>query len=40
LGARLGARPQIVAVPLEVSIEEAFAPWLADRLRAARAGQS
>jgi tetraacyldisaccharide 4'-kinase len=34
---RLGVRPQIVAVPLEVTIEPAFAPWLAERLRAVRA---
>jgi tetraacyldisaccharide 4'-kinase len=34
---RIGARPHIVAVPLEVAIEPAFAPWLAGRLRALRA---
>jgi tetraacyldisaccharide 4'-kinase len=34
---RLGVRPQILAVPLEVTIEAAFAPWLAERLRAVRA---
>jgi tetraacyldisaccharide 4'-kinase len=28
--------PQIVAVPLEVTIEPAFQPWLAERLRVAR----
>ena len=33
---RFGPRPGIVAVPLQVSIEPAFAPWLAARLRAAR----
>jgi len=33
---RLGVRPQIVAVPLEVAIEPAFVPWLAARLRAVR----
>jgi len=32
-----GVRPQIVAVPLEVTIDAAFAPWLAERLRAVRA---
>ena len=32
-----GCRPQIVAVPLEVTIDAAFAPWLAERLRAVRA---
>jgi tetraacyldisaccharide 4'-kinase len=32
-----GLRPQIAAVPLEVTIEAAFAPWLAERLRAVRA---
>jgi tetraacyldisaccharide 4'-kinase len=32
-----GVRPQIVAVPLEVTIEASFAPWLAGRLRAVRA---
>ena len=32
-----GGRPQIVAIPLEVTIEAAFVPWLAERLRAARA---
>ena len=31
-----GVRPQIVAVPLEVSIESSFTPWLAERLRGAR----
>lgn len=37
---RLGSdpSPQIVAIPLEVSIEPAFQPWLAERLRAAREG--
>jgi tetraacyldisaccharide 4'-kinase len=34
---RIGTHPQIVAVPLEVAIEPAFAPWLAERLRAVRA---
>ena len=34
---RLGPDPQIAAVPLEVAIEPAFAPWLAGRLRAVRA---
>lgn len=34
---RLGVRPQIVAVPLEVTIEPSFDPWLAERLRAVRA---
>jgi tetraacyldisaccharide 4'-kinase len=34
---RIAARPQIVAVPLELAIEPAFGPWLADRLRAVRA---
>jgi tetraacyldisaccharide 4'-kinase len=29
--------PHIVAVPLEVTIDAAFAPWLAERLRAVRA---
>ncbi len=33
-----GVRPHIVAVPLEVTIDSAFQPWLAERLRAARAG--
>ena len=33
-----GGRPQIVAIPLEVSIEPSFQPWLAERLRAAREG--
>jgi tetraacyldisaccharide 4'-kinase len=32
-----GVRPQILAVPLEVAIEPAFAAWLAERLRALRA---
>ena len=32
-----GVRPQITAVPLEVTIDAAFAPWLAERLRAVRA---
>jgi tetraacyldisaccharide 4'-kinase len=32
-----GVRPQILAVPLEVTIEPAFGPWLAERLRAVRA---
>jgi tetraacyldisaccharide 4'-kinase len=32
-----GVRPQIVAVPMEVSIDPAFTPWLAERLRAIRA---
>ena len=36
-GAGAGTTPPIVAVPLHVSIEPAFAPWLAERLRAARA---
>jgi tetraacyldisaccharide 4'-kinase len=34
---RIGVRAHIVAVPLEVAIEPAFAPWLAGRLRAIRA---
>ena len=34
---RIGVQPHIVAVPLEVAIEPAFAPWLAERLRAIRA---
>ncbi len=34
---RIGVQPHILAVPLEVSIEPAFAPWLAERLRAIRA---
>jgi tetraacyldisaccharide 4'-kinase len=34
---RLGVQPHIVAVPLEVAIEPAFAPWLAGRLLALRA---
>ena len=34
---RIGMQPHILAVPLEVSIEPAFAPWLAERLRAIRA---
>ena len=34
---RLGVTPHIAAVPLEVTLEPAFAPWLAERLRAARA---
>jgi tetraacyldisaccharide 4'-kinase len=33
----MGVRPQILAVPLEVAIEPAFAAWLAERLRALRA---
>jgi tetraacyldisaccharide 4'-kinase len=33
---RFGVRPGIVAVPLEVSIEPAFATWLAERLHAVR----
>ena len=33
------SRPPIVAVPLEVTIDPAFEPWLAERLRChARAG--
>jgi hypothetical protein len=28
-----------MAVPLEVTIEPAFRPWLAERLRAARLGR-
>ena len=35
---RLASAGGIVAVPLEVSIEPSFQPWLAERLRAARAG--
>jgi len=35
--ARIGPRPHIAAVPLEVAIDPAFAPWLADGLRAVRA---
>jgi tetraacyldisaccharide 4'-kinase len=31
------SRPQIVAVPLEVTIDSAFGPWLTERLRRARA---
>jgi tetraacyldisaccharide 4'-kinase len=34
---RIGVHPDIRAVPLEVVIEPAFAPWLAGRLRAVRA---
>jgi tetraacyldisaccharide 4'-kinase len=34
---RLAVTPHITAVPLEVTLEPAFAPWLAGRLRAARA---
>ena len=34
---RIGAAPDIVAVPLEVTIDTACAPWLAERLRAVRA---
>jgi tetraacyldisaccharide 4'-kinase len=34
---RIGVHPHIVAVPLEVAIEPAFAPWLARCLRAIRA---
>jgi tetraacyldisaccharide 4'-kinase len=34
---RLGDRPHIVAVPLEVVVEPAFKPWLAERLRVVRA---
>ena len=30
---RLGDRPHIVAVPLEVVVEPAFKPWLAERLQ-------
>ncbi|HET9467970.1 MAG TPA: hypothetical protein VFO48_06150, partial [Vicinamibacterales bacterium] len=33
-----GVRPQIVARPLELSIEPSFQPWLAERLRVAREG--
>jgi len=33
-----GVRPQISAVPLEVTIDPAFTPWLAERLRAIRVG--
>lgn len=32
-----GGRPQIVAIPLEVTLDAGFAPWLADRLRTIRA---
>jgi tetraacyldisaccharide 4'-kinase len=34
---RIGDAPGVLAVPLEVTIEAAFAPWLAERLRAIRA---
>jgi tetraacyldisaccharide 4'-kinase len=34
---RIGTAPGILAVPLEVTIEPAFTPWLAERLRAVRA---
>jgi len=34
-----GVRPQISAVPLEVTIDPTFTPWLAERLRAIRAGE-
>jgi tetraacyldisaccharide 4'-kinase len=34
---RIAEPAGIVAVPLEVTLDPAFAPWLADRLRAARA---
>jgi tetraacyldisaccharide 4'-kinase len=34
---RIGTAPGILAVPLEVTIETAFAPWLAEQLRAVRA---
>jgi tetraacyldisaccharide 4'-kinase len=37
LNAGVIPQPRIVPVPLEVAIEPAFAPWLAERLRAARA---
>jgi tetraacyldisaccharide 4'-kinase len=33
---RLGSRPLILAVPLEVTIESSFEPWLTERLRAVR----
>lgn len=33
---RMGVRPDIVAVPLEIVIEPVFAGWLAERLRAVR----
>jgi tetraacyldisaccharide 4'-kinase len=32
-----GGRPHIIAIPLDVTISPSFRPWLADRLRAARA---
>ena len=35
---RFATTPGIVAIPLEVSIEASFQPWLAERLRAARVG--
>jgi len=34
-----GVRPQIVPVPLEIAIAPSFKPWLAERLRAARAAR-
>jgi tetraacyldisaccharide 4'-kinase len=34
---RIGTAPGILAVPLELTIEPAFTPWLAERLRAVRA---
>ena len=38
---RLGsAESRVVAVPLEVTIEPAFQPWLAERLHAARTGDA
>jgi tetraacyldisaccharide 4'-kinase len=37
---RIGAEPGIFAVPLEVTIEPSFVPWLAERLRAARASSA
>ena len=37
---RIGVATGILAVPLEVTIEAAFAPWLAERLRAVRASSA
>ena len=35
-GTGTGVRPQILPVPLEIAIDPAFTPWLAERLRAIR----
>jgi tetraacyldisaccharide 4'-kinase len=35
--ANTGSRPQVTAVPLDVTIAPAFGPWLLERLRAGRA---